>query len=104
MNNVVPGITVKATNMLLIGSIAGLIVALALSRTGDGIEGGSVFMLLLFGLLFICLLVLNNRNSAETRSSTAGVLSQRRQEVETELPNHEENLPDPIESGFEIPL
>jgi|TARA_B100000131_G_scaffold182901_1_gene176404 hypothetical protein len=104
MNNVVLRIAVKARNMLLVGGIAGLIVALALSRAGDGMEGGSVFMLLLFGMLFICLLVLNTKASFESDSSTAGVLSQRSEDVEVETPANEESLPDPIDSGFEIPL
>lgn len=104
MNNVVPRIAMKARNMLLIGGIAGLIVALALSRGGDGMEGGSVFMLLLFGMLFICLLVLNTRASFEPNSSTAGVLTKRNEDVEVETPANEEILPDPIDSGFEIPL
>ena len=61
-------------------------------------------MLLLFGLLFIGILVLKTNTDEDVATSTAGVLKPAVERIQTETPEVEEKLPDPLDSGFEIPL
>ena len=105
MNTVVSRWLVKVTQILLGGGVASLIFILAISRGGNGLEGGTVFMLLLFGLLLIGILMLKTTHSEEAHSSTAGVLKPRSEKLEKQLEqDSEEPLPDPLDTGFEIPL
>ncbi|MDP7203388.1 MAG: hypothetical protein QGF72_04585 [Candidatus Poseidoniaceae archaeon] len=90
--------------LLVGGGIASLVFFLAISRADDGLEGGSVFMLLLFGLLSIGILVLKTNAVSEGETSTAGVLKPKAENFTTETPEVDEKLPDPLDSGFEIPL
>ena len=94
----------RVSHLLVGGGIASLVFLLAISRGGDGLEGGSVFMLLLFGLLLIGILVLNTNSVGDGETSTAGVLKPKAENIQTETPEVEEKLPDPLDSGFEIPL
>ena len=90
--------------MLIGGSIASLIVLIAIGRSNDGIEGGTVFMLLLFGLLLVGIIVLNTNRKQERQSSTEGVLKHNEATLETNLTEAKENLKDPLDEGFDIPL
>lgn len=94
----------RVSHLLVGGGIASLVFLLAISRGGDGLEGGSVFMLLLFGLLLIGILVLNTNSVDDGDTSTAGVLKPKAENIQTDTPEVEEKLPDPLDSGFEIPL
>ena len=94
----------KTRDLLIGGSIASLIVLIAIGRSSDGIEGGTVFMLLLFGLLLVGIIVLNTNRKQEGESSTEGVLKHNEATLETNLTKTKENLKDPLEEGFDIPL
>ena len=94
----------RVGHLLVGGGIASLVFILAISRSGDGLEGGSVFMLLLFGLLLIGILVLKTNSVGDIETSTVGVLKSGVAGIKTETPEVEEKLPDPLDSGFEIPL
>ena len=94
----------RVGHLLVGGGIGSLVFILAISRSGDGLEGGSVFMLLLFGLLLIGILVLKTNSVEDIETSTVGVLKSGVAGIKTETPEVEEKLPDPLDSGFEIPL
>ena len=94
----------KTRDLLIGGSIASLIVLIAIGRSSDGIEGGTVFMLLLFGLLLVGIIVLNTNRKQERQSSTEGVLKHNETTLETNLTEAKENLKDPLDEGFDIPL
>jgi Zn-dependent protease with chaperone function len=94
----------RSRDLLIGGSITALIVLLAIGRSGDGIEGGTVFMLLLFGLLLVGLIVLKTNRKQESQSSTTGVLKHNQATLETNLTETKENLKDPLDEGFDIPL
>ncbi|HIF16536.1 MAG TPA: hypothetical protein EYQ85_04715 [Candidatus Poseidoniales archaeon] len=94
----------KTRDLLIGGSIASLIVLIAIGRSSDGIEGGTVFMLLLFGLLLVGIIVLNTNRKQERQSSTEGVLKHNEATLETNLTEAKENLKDPLDEGFDIPL
>jgi hypothetical protein len=94
----------RSRDLLIGGSIASLIVLIAIGRSSDGIEGGTVFMLLLFGLLLVGIIVLNTNRKQESQSSTEGVLKHNEATLETNLTEAKENLKDPLDEGFDIPL
>jgi len=94
----------RSRDLLIGGSIASLIVLIAIGRSADGIEGGTVFMLLLFGLLLVGIVVLNTNRKQEKQSSTEGVLKHNKAALETNLSETKEHLKDPLDEGFDIPL
>jgi hypothetical protein len=49
-------------------------------------------------------LVLKTNAVSEGETSTAGVLKPKAENFTTETPEVDEKLPDPLDSGFEIPL
>lgn len=93
----------KATHLMLGGLVAGLVVMVAISRSGGGIEGGGVFLVLLIGLLTAGLLMLRTKDGSST-GSTAGVLKPRDSAHFETIEGGPENLPDPLDEGFDIPL
>jgi len=94
----------RSRDLLIGGSIASLIVLLASGRSADGVEGGTVFMLLLFGLLLVGIIVLKTNRKQETQSSTKGVLKHNHATRKASLTETKENLKDPLDEGFDIPL
>ncbi|MDC0055825.1 hypothetical protein OAJ94_02100 [Deltaproteobacteria bacterium] len=94
----------RSRDLLIGGSIASLIVLIAIGRSADGIEGGTVFMLLLFGLLLVGIIVLNTNRKQDIQSSTKGVLKHNEAVLETNLTETKEELKDPLDEGFDIPL
>ena len=94
----------RARDLLIGGSIASLVVLIAIGRSADGIEGGTVFMLLLFGLLLVGIIVLKTSRKQEKQSSTEGVLKHNEATLKTNLTGTKENLKDPLDEGFDIPL
>ncbi|MBT7938048.1 MAG: hypothetical protein HN696_02680 [Euryarchaeota archaeon] len=94
----------RTRDLLIGGSIASLIVLIAVGRSADGIEGGTVFMLLLFGLLLVGIIVLKTSRKQEKQSSTEGVLKHNEATLKTNLTGTKENLKDPLDEGFDIPL
>lgn len=94
----------RSRDLLIGGSIASLIILLAIGRSDDGIEGGTVFMLLLFGLLLVGIIVLKTSKKQERHTSTGGVLKHNEATIKANLAETKENLKDPLDEGFDIPL
>lgn len=94
----------RSRDLLIGGSIASLIILLAIGRSADGIEGGTVFMLLLFGLLLVGIIVLKTSKKQERHTSTGGVLKHNEATIKANLTETKENLKDPLDEGFDIPL